>query len=468
MKLKFKDGFMWGSATNGQQIEGNSTVGGKSETIWDTLYKNRKERFFDKKYVENDFYNRYEEDIKIAADLNFNSLRIGIMWTRLIPDGKTVNQEGVDYYNKVLDAMEKNNIKPIFALFHFDMPQWAQDIGGWESQEVIARYAFFAKTVFEIFGNRVKMWVTYNEPVVPVEGGYWYNSHPPHIIDMKRGIRVYYNTIIAHHMVVKEFRNFNFKDSKIGIVLSIQNACPRSEQPHDQEAGKYADWFHWKGFADPMLKGKFNSEFRDLLIKKGFWPEDAVKPEHEALIKENIVDFLGVNYYSPGRVKSLDYIPDWNNGVTPVTHFFNHYDMPGKRMNPYRGWEIRPRSIYEILIQVKNDYNNLPVLISENGMGVEGEERWRGSDGIIDDQYRIDFMKEHLYWAHEAIKDGANLIGYHMWTYIDNWSWLNAYKNRYGFIELDLETKERKPKKSASWIKEAAITNEIDIPEGMI
>lgn len=469
MKIKFPETFLWGSATAGAQIEGNSDVGGKSPTIWDEWYKIEKERFFDKRNVENDFYNRYKEDIAIASDtLGFNSLRVQIMWSRLLPDGKTINEEAVKFYNNMIDELISKKITPIVTLFHFDMPLWAQKIGGWESQEVLKAFAFFAKTAFELFSEKVKMWVTHNEPVVPVEGGYLYDFHYPNIIDMGRAMRVYYNIIISHHLAVKEFRKLNIKDGKIGIVLSIQNAVPRSSSKDDLEAGKMSDWFHWTGFADPMLNGVFNEEFKQKLEETGFWPADAVKPDHTELIKENGVDFLGVNYYSPGRVKSLSYVPDWNNRVTPATHFYNYYDMPGKRMNPYRGWEIRPRSVYEILMQVKNDYGNLPTYISENGMGVEGEDKWRRKDGIINDQYRIDFIKEHLYWAHKAMEEGANLFGYHMWTYIDNWSWMNAYKNRYGFIELDLDTKERKPKKSAAWIKDVITKSEIDIPEEMV
>lgn len=175
-------------------------------------------------------------------------------------------------------------------------------------------------------------------------------------------------------------------------------------------------------------------------------------------IHDNTVDFLGVNYYQPFRAKAKETKFDDSKGWLP-NKYFDTYEMPGRRMNPYRGWEIYPKAIYDVAINVRDNYGNIPWYISENGMGVEGEEKFIGKDGVIADDYRIDFIREHLEWLHKAIEEGSNCFGYHLWTPIDCWSWSNAYKNRYGLIALDLVTQKKTIKKSGRWFRALAENN---------
>ena len=221
-------------------------------------------------------------------------------------------------------------------------------------------------------------------------------------------------TLIAHHKAVKGMREVK-PNLKYGIVLSISPAIPRSQSKADLEAAEIHDLLQYKTFAESMINGSIPQKIINEMSKHDLWPNDVIEEGHKELIKESLVDFLGVNYYCPGRVKSLDYIPDFTKTITPNTHFFSGYNTPFKRMNPYRGWEIRPKTIYEILTEVKTNYKNIPCFISENGMGVEGEDKWRNNDGVIEDDYRIDFFKEHLYWVHKAIEEGANCFGFHIW-----------------------------------------------------
>ena len=176
------------------------------------------------------------------------------------------------------------------------------------------------------------------------------------------------------------------------------------------------------------------------------------------IIKNYTVDFLGVNYYQPRRVKAKESDFDNSNGWMP-DKYFDNYEMPGRRMNIYRGWEIYPEAIYDIAINIRDNYNNIAWYISQNGMGVEGEDKFINSEGYIEDDYRIDFLKEHLSYLHKAIEEGSNCFGYHTWTPIDCWSWTNAYKNRYGFISVDLKTQKKTIKKSGKWIKEVVGNN---------
>lgn len=175
-------------------------------------------------------------------------------------------------------------------------------------------------------------------------------------------------------------------------------------------------------------------------------------------IHDNTIDFLGVNYYQPFRAKAKETKFDASKGWLP-DKYFDTYEMPGRRMNPYRGWEIYPKAIYDVAINVRDNYGNIPWYISENGMGVEGEEKFIGKDGVIADDYRIDFIREHLEWLHKAIEEGSNCFGYHLWTPIDCWSWSNAYKNRYGLIALDLVTQKKTIKKSGRWFRALAENN---------
>ena len=267
-----------------------------------------------------------------------------------------------------------------------------------------------------------------------------------------------YNINLASAKAIQKYKEkgYNKDGGKIGIVLNLTPSYPRSEDEKDVEAGEFADNFYNNSFLDPAVKGEFPNELVNVFKKDNVLWE--YTDEELKILKENTVDFLGVNYYQPRRVKAKESKFDDSQGWMP-DKYFDYYDMPGKRMNPYRGWEIYPKCMYDIGINIRDNYGNIPWYISENGMGVEGEERYINSQGIIEDDYRIDFIKEHLEYLHKAIEEGSNCFGYHTWTPIDCWSWTNAYKNRYGFIAVDLETQKKTIKKSGRWIKEVVENN---------
>ncbi|MEC2222605.1 MULTISPECIES: glycoside hydrolase family 1 protein [Heyndrickxia] len=460
IKYKFPEGFWWGSATSATQIEGASREDGKGINIWDYWYEQEPNRFFDGVGPEktSDFYHRYKEDIQLMKEIGHNSFRMSISWSRLIPGGVgKVNAKAVDFYNRVIDELIANGIKPFVNLFHFDMPLELQNIGGWENREVIDAYAAYAKICFETFGDRVKKWFTFNEPIVPVEGGYLYDSHYPNIVDFRRAVQVAYHTVVAHAKAVKIFRQLEIKDSEIGIILNLTPSYPRSMHPADIQAANIADLFFNRSFLDPAVKGEYPAELVALLEAHGYLP--VMEEGDLALIRVNTVDLLGVNYYQPRRVKAKENMPNPYAPFMPE-RFFDDYAMPGRKMNPHRGWEIYEKGIYDLLINLKENYGNIPCFISENGMGVEDEEKFRNPEGMIEDDYRIDFIREHLIWVHKAISEGVNVKGYHMWTFMDNWSWTNAYKNRYGFVSVNLDKNcERTVKKSGYWFKQVAKEN---------
>ncbi|NBI07212.1 glycoside hydrolase family 1 protein [Senegalia massiliensis] len=450
--LRFPEKFYFGSASSATQSEGSFEGDGKGKDIWDQWFESEPEKFYGEVGPNKTtaMYKNYKEDIKLLKQTGHNSFRTSISWARLFPKGYgDVNEEAVKYYKDYFQRLKENDIEPFVNLFHFDMPMELQKIGGWENRKVVDYYREYAKTCFELFGDIVKRWFTFNEPIVHVECGYLNQYHYPMKVDAKLAVQVGYHTALASAYAIKEFKESKI-DGKIGIVLNLSPAYPRSNNNEDLKAAEIAESFQNKSFLDPAIKGEFNELLVSLIKKHDLMPE--YDREDLEIIKENTVDFLGVNYYQPVRVKAKEHLPNPNAPFLP-TYYFDLYDMPGKKMNKYRGWEIYEKGIYDIALNIKNEYDNIEWMITENGMGVQDEDRFK-KDGIIEDDYRIDFFKGHLKWLHKGIEEGSNCIGYHIWTPIDCWSWLNAYKNKYGLIELDLETQERTIKKSGYWFKQ--------------
>lgn len=455
MQYRFPDTFWWGSASSAPQAEGASLQGGKAPTIWDHWFAIEPHRFHQQvgPADTSTFYQHFRDDIALMAQIGHNSFRTSISWARLLPEGRgEPNPEAVRFYHAMLDELLARGITPFINLFHFDMPMVMQEKGGWESREVVDAFAEFAATCFQLFGGKVKHWFTFNEPIVPVEGGYLYDFHYPNVVDFRRAARVAYHTMLAHAKAVQAYRGQG-QDGQIGIILNLTPSYPRSQHPADLKAANIADLFFNRSFLDPAVRGEFPSELVALLREYDQLPP--CEPGDRELLAAGKVDLLGVNYYQPRRVKAR------SNAVNPASPFmpewfFDYYEMPGRKMNPHRGWEIYEKGIYDILTNLRDHYGNIPCFISENGMGVEGEEKFLGEDGQIQDDYRIAFVSDHLRWVHKGIGEGCQCLGYHLWTFIDNWSWSNAYKNRYGFIRLDLESGERRIKKSGEWFADVS------------
>lgn len=389
VKYQFPENFWWGAATSGPQAEGRFHKAHRS--VFDYWFDTEPEAFFHGvgPDVASNFYNDYEHDIALMKRIGLNSMRTSIQWTRLIKDFETgeTDPDGVRFYNAVIDEFLKQGIRPILNLHHFDLPI----------------------ELYEKYGG-------------------WESKH-----------------------VVELFAIFAKLGGRIGIVLNLTPAYPRSDAPEDVAAAKFAEDYKNNSFLDPAVHGTFTEDLVKVLAEDGVLWEST--PEELDIIKNHTVDFLGINYYQPFRAKARETPFDASRGWLPEKHF-ESYEMPGRRMNPYRGWEIYPKAIYDIAINVRDNLGNIPWYISENGMGVEGEEKYRNADGFIEDDYRIDFIKEDLEWLHKGIEEGSNCFDYHLWTPIDCWFWSNAYKNRYGFIALDLKTQEKTIKKSGNWIRD--------------
>ncbi len=467
--MKFKKNFYWGAATSAEQSEGQG-ITKKGDTYWDVFYQRKPDLFHNGigPSVTNDKMKHYKEDLKIFKEIGFNSLRDSFSWSRLFPDGEELNQEAVQYYHDFLSKAKSLGITMFMCLSHFDWPAWILEKGGLENKYWINKYLEYAKFVFTEYKDEVSFFSTFNEPIVCVTCSYLNKCHWPCEVNSKKAIQVGYNITLAHALAVNYFQSniTNISKSKIGVIVNITPAIAKDDitaTKADKEAARLFDIFHNYAILDGMALGKFPNELIKILKRKDLLPD--FTPNEILIIKKVKIDYLGLNFYAPQRVvapsqKELD-----DNKTNIMAQIATPYHYSKARYNVFRGWEIRPETLFDIAKIIKTRYNNIPFYVSENGMGVSNEEKYRNKDGYIEDDYRIAFIQEHLLQVHKAIQElDVNCFGYHLWTPIDCWSWLNGYKNRYGFIELNLETQKRIIKKSGYWFKEMTLENEIKTP----
>ncbi|TLG72941.1 glycoside hydrolase family 1 protein [Culicoidibacter larvae] len=457
-KIEFSADFDWGTASSGPQSEGSADK--PHESLWEYWYAKDPERFYQQvgPKITCDSYHRYKEDVAIMKELGLKSFRTSIQWSRLIKDLETgePDEKAVAFYNDYINEMIAAGVEPVMNLFHFDTPiALEHEYGGFKNKHVAELFVKFATTAFTLFGDRVKRWITFNEPVAHAKGAYLYDFIYPNEVNTRSYTQANYNILLAHAGSVEAYHKLNL-DGEIGIVVDLLPPIPRSQNSGDLLAAEVFDLFTNRIFMDPCVKGEYADQYLELLEKHNCNFE--YTSEELELIKNNTVDFIGINYYQPQRVKAPARLPNINDVFMP-DWYFDNYEMPNRRMNVHRGWEIYPKTIYDIAMRVKNEYGNIKWYVSENGMGVHDEDRFKDETGMICDDYRIEFIQEHLQWLNKAIQEGSNCQGYHLWTFVDNWSWTNAYKNRYGYVSLDLKTRNRTIKKSGYWIKEVIANN---------
>ncbi|ALD66419.1 glycoside hydrolase family 1 protein [Spiroplasma cantharicola] len=445
--INFSKKFEIGASMSAMQTEGKG-VTKIGQLAFDKYFQEKPELFHNNigPDITCDITRHYKEDIKMFKEIGFDSLRTGFSWARLFPDGKNVDLQAVSFYHDYINEYRKNKIKIVMTLFHFDMPLWAHQKGGWESREVIDSFVQYCEFVFQEYGDSVDSYVTFNEPLVPVYEGYLNDRHYPAIDDPKQAVQQAYGIFLAHSKVLLAFRKYGLK-APIGVVFNWNYTYAFSNSIEDQKAAKIYDAYVNRGPLNIM----FNGVIDPILIKtlKQYSILPIYSEEELLIIKQTKIDFLGINYYFPCRVKAQ------SNGKNRWVMDNFIIDIPkDAKINPHRGWEIYPEALYEIGMEIKEKYNNIAWYIAENGMGVENENRFRDEQGVINDDYRIEFLENHLSQIKKAIDDGSNCFGYHIWAALDCWSFRNAFKNRYGLIEINLKDQSRKFKKSAFWYKQ--------------
>lgn len=454
MKYSFGKDFYWGAACSGPQSEGSA--GKQAESIWEFDARRVPEKYHAKvsNAVASDFYHNYREDIRLFRQVGLNSYRTSIQWSRVMNDREgTLNPEGVQYYHDLLDELIAAGIEPFVCLFHFDMPMCWMEKGGFENRDTLDAFAQYAEFCFREYGSKVKYWSTFNEPVVIPEQGYLYQVHYPEVSDLKRAVQVAFNVQLASSLAIARFKKLGAA-GEIGVILNLTPSYPpQNATQQDKDAAHLADLLFNRSYLDPSVKGAYPEELMDFLRQQNLMP--SYQPEDIEVIRANTVDYLGVNYYTPRRVKQR--VQPFTGETTLPEQFFDTYTFEGQKINPYRGWEIYEQAMYDIALNIRDNYGNIKWYIAENGMGVEGEELFLDKNGQVQDDYRIDFIKDHLRHLHRGIAEGSNCFGYHLWCGFDSWSWRNAYKNRYGLIRVDIDDHcKTSIKKSGEWFKTLA------------
>lgn len=462
--LTLPEDFFFGAAMSGPQTEGGWNVGGKLENLWDTWSNEDITAFHNQvgSYVGNDFMHHCEEDLQIMRDLGLSSYRTSIQWSRLLDRDGAINPEGAAWYHELFRASREAGLEVFVNLYHFDMPTYLFRRGGWENREVCEAYANYAEQAMREFGGEVRCWFTFNEPIVEPENRYWHGGWYPCHHSFQEACTTQYNISIAHSLAVQRYRRLAEQGvlqegSRIGLICNFSPSYTKEDpSTADLEALRMADGLTNRWWLDLVTKGELPADVLDTLA--GLGVEVPVRPGDDAVLAGGVVDWIGCNYYQPNRVQAPSSARDeWGN-----PQFAEPYIWPDRVMNESRGWEIYPQGVYDFGMKCKEEYPDLEWFVSENGIGIEREHLNRGEDGRIQDDYRVEFVRDHLRCVARAIEDGARCVGYHYWGLIDNWSWANAFKNRYGFVEVDLtEGYKRRPKRSADWLRDVASTHVI-------
>ena len=448
--------FILGAAASAWQTEGWSGKKEGQDSWIDLWYKNDRHVWHNGfgPAVATDFINRFREDVALMKQAGLTHYRTSINWSRFLTDyeNATVDEEYAAWYDALFDEMHRQGIEPMICLEHYELPGvLLETYGGWASKHVVELFVRYAQKVFERYHAKVTRWFTFNEPIVVQTRVYLDALRWPYEQNTHTWMQWNHHKVLATAKVVKHFHEKGYHGT-VGCILNPEVTYPRSQAPHDVRAAERYDLFYNRVFLDPFVHGRYPQELFTLLEQHQVqWEYTA---EELAIIAENTVDELGINLYYPHRVKSPSRAWHPETPFHPA-YYYEPFDLPGRRMNKSRGWEIYPRIIYDMAMRIKNEYRNIPWFVAESGMGVENEAQFRNRDGVIEDSYRIDFISEHLYYTLLAREEGANCHGYMLWAFTDNVSPMNAFKNRYGLIEIDLENnRARRAKKSASWFRQ--------------
>ncbi len=447
-KLLFPSQFYWGTATASYQIEGGWNEDGKGASIWDT-FSHTQGKIEDGSTgdVACDHYHRWREDVALMKEIGCNAYRFSISWPRVIPLGKgRINPAGLDFYDRLVDALLEAKITPFITLYHWDLPQALQDEGGWANRDTAYYFADYASVVAHKLGDRVKHWITHNEPWVVAWIGYGWGVHAPGLKNEKIALQVAHHLLLSHGVAVRVLRDA-CSGGEIGITLNLSPVHPASEREEDKLAARRYDGFLNRWFLDPIFYGHYPPDVLELYIQ--YAPR--IDPGDMATISYK-VDFLGVNYYSRSVMKFNPAAgPLQAEGVAPEGAEFTEM-----------GWEIYPPGLYEILMRVGRDYQPEKLYITENGAAFADEI---APDGGVHDLKRISYLREHFAQAQKAIQDGAKLAGYFIWSLMDNFEWAHGFTKRFGIIYTDYQTQKRIMKDSALWYKKVIENNAVEIED---
>ncbi len=440
----FPKDFIWGTATSSYQIEGAPETDGKGPSVWDTFsHIDGNIKNGDTGDIACNHYHLWQQDLELLKNLGVDSYRFSISWPRILPTGKenTPNQKGLDFYSCLVDALLEKDIIPFVTLNHWDIPQGLEDEGGWINRMMVDAFVKYSYYTSKHLGDRVKHWITHNEPWCVSHIGYVAGHKPPGLKNnWSKSLAAAHYLLLSHGMALPEIRN-NSKDAQAGITLNLNTAIPASPSEYDKKACKFFDNMFNQLFLEPLYNKRYPIELFNELKKRNEIVDsdlDFIKNNDLELIATK-TDFLGVNYYSRGVIRDEEVhenknLPK-NVEMGPKTDF---------------GWEVYPPGIYDLLMKLKTKYGVETIYITENGCSYADRP---DLDKKVHDQRRIDYHYSHLTEIQKAINDGVNCRGYFAWSLMDNFEWAQGFSQRFGLVWVDFNSLERIPKESYYWYK---------------
>ena len=445
--LAFPKDFVWGCAASAYQVEGAWNEDGKGPSIWDSFtHTPGKIANGENGDVAVDHYHRYTEDVALMKELGLDAYRFSVAWTRVLPTGSgAVNQAGLAFYDRLVDELLKNKVEPYVCLFHWDLPQALQDKGGWPNRDTAYAFAEYARVLTERLSDRVKVWMTHNEPWVAALAGHFAGEHAPGIKDPVAGFKALHHLFLSHGLAAEAIRASAKQPVKVGITLNLNPVHPATDAKKDCEAAKRMDTALNRVQLDPFFKG--TTPMQETMFGK-MVSGSLIKPGDMEKIRT--LDLLGVNYYTRTVAK--------NDAKFPVVAA-SQVQPEG---NEYSGmWEIYPEGIYELLTRIWKDYRpQCEMMVTENGVPVPDGLDF---DGRVRDERRIRYLRNHLTQVKRAMDEGVPVKGYFHWSLMDNFEWSLGYAPRFGLVYVDYMTLKRTIKDSGRWYANLIKENGLEI-----
>jgi beta-glucosidase len=441
--FRFPADFLWGASTSAYQIEGAAEERGR--TIWD-LFCDTPGKVFAGHTGRTacDHVRRWREDVALMRALGLRSYRFSVSWARVLPEGAgRIRPAGLDFYDRLVDELTGAGIVPLATLYHWDLPQALQDLGGWEQRDTARRFADYAALLFQRLADRVRHWITLNEPYVAAHLGYRTGEHAPGFRDEGRAVQVAHHLLLAHAWAVQAFRQ-EAREGKIGISLDLPWVQPATDDPDDRAAANRYEDYHNRWFLDPVFRGRYPVELEEAFHRRHGTPRPQAG-DLEALAAAP-VDFLGVNYYFRQLVRR----PADGQAEPQALFEIVQPVYRGARFTAM-GWEVWPEGLYDQLRRLDRDYGRPELIVTENGAAFPDRRR---ADGRVDDRKRVDYLRAHLAAAARALEAGVRLRGYQVWSLLDNFEWAFGFQRRFGLVHVDFATQERRLKSSARWYRE--------------
>ncbi|WP_249999471.1 GH1 family beta-glucosidase [Actinoplanes sp. M2I2] len=453
--ISFPDGFIWGAATASYQIEGAAREDGRGPSIWDTFSRTPgRVHNGHTGDVACDHYHRYVDDVALMADLGLASYRFSVAWPRIQPDGTgPVNTKGLDFYDRLTDELLGKGIDPVVTLYHWDLPQTLEDLGGWANRLTAEAFGEYAQIVHARLGDRVKTWTTLNEPWCSAYLGYGSGVHAPGKQDPAAAFAAVHHLLLGHGLAARALRSAGAQS--ISITLNPNVALPVDPtSAGDLEAVRIIDGLSNRMFLDPLFKGQYPADMIEHMSR--FTDLSYIADGDLATINAPI-DVLGINFYQPAYVSAKPGAPAALEQPGSEGIGWRAPDGPVTDMN----WLIEPSALTGLLKRINDDYPGVPLLITENGAAYPEVP---SADGEVHDSRRIEYLDGHLRACHDALAAGVDLRGYFVWSLMDNFEWAEGYRKRFGVVHVDYATQQRTLKDSAKWYREVIRRNGIAAP----